>query len=68
MEIIIALVVVILGVAIYFNRKSPTLDVNKDGNVDVKDVVAAAAKVEEVVVTEVKDVVTKVKTAAKKAP
>ena len=41
MEIIIALVIVAIGVALYFNRKSPTLDVNKDGNVDVKDVVAA---------------------------
>ena len=68
MEIIISLVIVAIGVALYFNRKSPTLDVNKDGNVDVKDVVAADVKVEEAVVTEVKEVVTKVKAAAKKVP
>jgi hypothetical protein len=66
MEIIIALVIVAIAVALYFNRKSPSLDVNKDGNVDVKDVVAAAVKVEEAVVAEVKEVVTKVKAAAKK--
>jgi hypothetical protein len=66
MEIIIALVVVILGAALYFNRKSPALDVNKDGHVDVKDAVAVAVKVEEAVVTEVKEVATKAKTAAKK--
>jgi hypothetical protein len=66
MELIIAIIVVVLGVALYFNRKSPTLDVNKDGNVDVKDAVAVAVKVEEAVVTEVKAVATKAKTAAKK--
>lgn len=66
MEIIIALVIVAIAVALYFNRKSPSLDVNKDGNVDVKDVVAAAVKVEEAVVAEVKEVVTKVKAAVKK--
>ena len=66
MEIIIALVVVGLGAALYFNRKSPALDINKDGNVDVKDAVAAAVKVEEAVVAEVKTVATKAKTAAKK--
>ena len=66
MEIIIALVIVGLAAAIYFNRKSPALDVNKDGNVDVKDAVAVAVKVEEAVVAEVKTVATKAKTAAKK--
>lgn len=66
MEIIFVLVVVGLGAALYFNRKSPALDINKDGNVDVKDAVAAAVKVEEAVVAEVKTVATKAKTAAKK--
>jgi uncharacterized membrane protein len=77
MEIIIALVVVVLGAALYFNRKSTTLDVNHDGKVDAKDAVAAAEKVEQAVVTEVKAVetavvaevkavATKAKSAAKK--
>ena len=67
MEIIIALVFVGLVAAFYFNRKSPALDVNKDGNVDVKDAVAVAVKVEEAVVAEVKEVVAEVKTVATKA-
>jgi len=67
MEIIIALVVVGLGAALYFNRRSQVLDVNKDGNVDVKDAVAVAVKVEEAVVAEVKEVVAEVKTVATKA-
>jgi hypothetical protein len=66
MELIIAIVVVALGAALYFNRKSPALDVNKDGHVDVKDAVEVAVKVEEAVVAEVKTVATKAKTAAKK--
>jgi hypothetical protein len=66
MEIILVLVILAIGVALYYNSKPASFDINKDGKVDTKDVVAAAAKVEEVVVTEVKEVATKVKTAAKK--
>ena len=66
MEIILVLVILAIGVALYYNSKPASFDVNKDGNVDVKDAVAAAAKVEEVVVTEVKAVAAKAKTAAKK--
>lgn len=66
MEIVLVLVILVIGVALYYNSKPASFDINKDGNVDVKDAVAAAAKVEEVVVTEVKAAATKVKTAAKK--
>ena len=41
-----------------------SIDVNHDGKVDVKDAVAAVAKVEEVVVTEVKKAATKAKKVA----
>lgn len=67
--------VIVIAVAAYFvlNQGSKTqngsnttkggiLDVNKDGNVDVKDVAAAV----EVVVAEVKKTATKAKTAVKK--
>jgi hypothetical protein len=66
MEIILVLVVIAIGIAFYYNSKPASFDINKDGKVDVKDAVAAAAKVEEVVVTEVKAVAAKAKTAAKK--
>ena len=66
MEIILVLVVIVIGIALYYNSKPDSFDINKDGKVDVKDAVAAAAKVEEVVVTEVKAVAAKAKTAAKK--
>ncbi len=66
MEIILVLVVIAIGLAFYYNSKPTRFDVNKDGKVDVKDAVAAAVKVEEVVVAEVKAVATKAKTAAKK--
>ena len=66
MEIILVLVILAIGVALYYNSKPASFDINKDGKVDTKDAVAAAVKVEEVVVAEVKEVATKVKTAAKK--
>jgi len=66
MEIILVLVVIVIGIALYYNSKPDSFDINKDGKVDVKDAVAAAVKVEEVVVTEVKAVAAKAKTAVKK--
>lgn len=66
MEIILVLVILVIGVALYYNSKPASFDINKDGKVDVKDAVAAAVKVEEVVVTEVKAVAAKAKTAVKK--
>ena len=66
MEIILVLVIVVIGFVLYYNSKPASFDINKDGKVDVKDAVAAAAKVEEVVVTEVKAVAAKAKTAVKK--
>jgi hypothetical protein len=83
MEIILVLVILAIGLVLYYNSR-PTgfdinkdgkvdkqdlvagFDINKDGKVDKQDVAAAAVKVEEVVVAEVKEVATKVKTAAKK--
>jgi len=66
MEIILAIIVVGLAVAVYMNQKKSdtpnVLDVNKDGKVDTKDAVAAA----EVVVEEVKKTATKAKAAVKK--
>lgn len=66
MEIILVLVILGIGLAFYYNSRPASFDINKDGKVDTKDIVAAAVKVEEVVVAEVKEVATKVKTAAKK--
>jgi hypothetical protein len=69
-EVLIGLIVIVgLGYLVFRSSQTTTssaLDVNKDGKVDVKDAVAVAVKVEEAVVTEVKEVVTKAKTAAKK--
>jgi hypothetical protein len=78
MEIIVLIVILVAGVAVYYNtRTKPTksadvapykietpsvLDVNKDGKVDLKDVVAA----EEIVVEKVKKAAKTVKAAAKK--
>jgi len=66
MEIILVLVILAIGLVLYYNSRPASFDINKDGKVDKQDAVAAAVKVEEVVVAEVKEVVTKVKTAAKK--
>ena len=72
MEILIALVVVIVvGTLIYFNREARSLDVNKDGKVDVEDAKTAVQNtVEAVKKTEVvkkaKATVAKAKTAVKK--
>jgi hypothetical protein len=68
MEYIIAGVVIAVIAYLLYTNKSK-LDVNQDGKVDSADakaVVAEVVKVEEAVVAEVKEVATKVKTAAKK--
>lgn len=65
MEIIIAVIIIGIVLAFYFNK--PALDVNKDGKVDAKDAVEAAVKVEEVVKTEVTAVAKKAKSTATKA-
>ncbi len=41
MEIVLLLVAVVIGVAIYYNRKSKNFDVNNDGKVDTADIKAA---------------------------
>ncbi len=86
MEIVIILVVLAVGLYWFFYRKKPTdsatpeapykvetpLDVNKDGQVNLKDVKAAVVKVADVNkdgqvnAADVKVVTTKAKTAAKK--
>lgn len=66
MEIILVLVILAIGLALYYNSRPTSFDINKDGKVDTQDAVAAAVKVEEAVVAEVKTVVAKTKTAAKK--
>lgn len=65
MEILIGILVLIVAAFVIFNRKS--LDVNKDGKVDAKDVVEVAAKVEEEVKAEVQVVAKKAKETATKA-
>jgi hypothetical protein len=65
--IIAAAFVAVIAYLLYTNKSK--LDVNQDGKVDSADakaVVAEVVKVEEAVVAEVKEVATKVKTAAKK--
>jgi hypothetical protein len=71
----ILLIAVLVGVAYFVFKafKPATLDINKDGKVDLADVQAAAVKVEEVVVkaeaavvAEVKVVAEEVKVAVKK--
>jgi hypothetical protein len=72
MEILIALIVIVaIGAIIYTNREARSLDINKDGKVDVEDVkvavqntVEAAKKTE--VVQKAKATVAKAKTAVKK--
>lgn len=69
MELIIGIAIIAgLGYLLWkANAKPESLDINKDGKVDVKDAVAAAVKVEEVVVEEVKTVAKKTAAGAKKA-
>lgn len=80
MEIIIALIVVLAVVAIWYSTRDTGLDVNKDGKVDLSDAKAAVAKTVadvksvadvnkdgKVDAADVKAVATKTKAAAKKA-
>lgn len=64
MELVIAIVVVVaVGVLIYFNRSAKSLDVNQDGKVDLAD----AAKAVDNATTGVKQTVKKAAVAAKTA-
>lgn len=45
MELLLIAAVVIIGVTVYYNRKSKSLDVNNDGKVDTADVKAAVQNV-----------------------
>ena len=47
MEIIIAIIIIIAGTAIWFSTRGTGLDVNQDGKVDVEDAKAAANKIVE---------------------
>lgn len=81
MEIILGLILIVLvGVVIYYNRSAKKLDLNNDGKVNVEDVkiaventvsgvveTADANKDGKVDVEDVKVVAEKVKTTAKKA-
>lgn len=79
MEIIIAIIIIIAGTAIWFSTRGTGLDVNNDGKIDLQDVKAAADKIVEGVkstadvnkdgkvdVADVKAAATKAKTRAKK--
>jgi hypothetical protein len=54
MEIIIAIIVVVAGAAIWYSNRKTGADVNQDGKVDFADVTAAVEKTVETV-TEVAD-------------
>lgn len=45
--ILVAIAVVFVGVAIYYNRNTKSFDVNRDGKVDSKDAVQAVKNVTE---------------------
>jgi hypothetical protein len=79
MEIIIAIIVVLAGVAFWYSNRKTGADVNQDGKVDLADAKAAVEKTVEVVVqaadvnndgkvdtADVKVVATKAKAAVKK--
>lgn len=79
MEIIIAIIVVVAGFAIWYTNRSTGADVNQDGKVDLADAKAAVEKTVEAVkqtadankdgkvdAADVKVVATKAKAAAKK--
>lgn len=40
-EILIAIAIIAIGAIWYYNRKSPSFDINNDGKVDVQDAKAA---------------------------
>lgn len=68
MEIIIVLVVAVaVGAVLYFNRSSRSLDINKDGQVDAADAVAAVQNTAEGVTEAAKKAAVRAKTAARSA-
>lgn len=68
MEIIIVLVVAVaVGAVLYFNRSSRSLDINKDGQVDAADAVAAVQNTAEGVTEVAKKAAVRAKTAARSA-